>query len=187
MDDPLVALSLWQSQESKQKGNTQRQQTVTKSKSSKGGDTTIVANGGTNQVLPLDVLDSNKKVSEERNSDSHLSGKCFPCLPGLELDPIKTNQSKTQKENDRATNASLVNGIVREGCNNDSPSSPGLEEQVDSNMLSTSPLPQLQSKGLLRLFESNVFTIDIAMQYLYSQRDREVQKYLGKKLFVSII
>ena len=56
---------------------------------------------------------------------------------------------------------------------------------LDSNILSSSPFPHIQSYWLLRLFQSNLFTMDIAIQYLYKEKDPDVQNYLGKKLFVS--
>ena len=49
-----------------------------------------------------------------------------------------------------------------------------------------SNLPPQQGSWLLRLFESKLFDIPMAISYLYTSKESGVLAYLGNKLFVSI-
>ena len=48
-------------------------------------------------------------------------------------------------------------------------------------------LPPPKSSWLLRLFESKLFDMSIAIAYLFNSKEPGVLTYLGNKLFVSII
>ena len=48
-------------------------------------------------------------------------------------------------------------------------------------------LPQPQDCWLMRLFESTLFDMSIAIGYLFNSKEPGVQKYLGNRLFVSVI
>ena len=50
-----------------------------------------------------------------------------------------------------------------------------------------SSLPPQQESWLLRLFESKLFDMPIALSYLFNSKESGVLAYLGNKLFVSII
>lgn len=201
MDDPLLGLTLWQSQEaeknkkirSQQRGSKAKSKSKDKSKSSRAAveetdqiedipcvpdsnrlhdETGLTPNGCVND---LDVINERRGSSKSSSS----SDNCFPCLTGLELDPKKKLNSKHVQEEEEDEK------WKRESEERRSNSSENIPADITS--LSTSPLPQLQSYWLLRLFESNLFTMHIAIQYLYKERDKDVQIYLGKKLFVSLI
>ena len=47
-------------------------------------------------------------------------------------------------------------------------------------------LPQPENCWLMRLFESTLFDMSIAIGYLFNSKEPAVQKYLGNRLFVSI-
>ena len=47
-------------------------------------------------------------------------------------------------------------------------------------------LPQPQDCWLMRLFESTLFDMSIAIGYLFNSKEPGVQKYLGNRLFVSV-
>ena len=52
---------------------------------------------------------------------------------------------------------------------------------------SDSSLPPPKSSWLLRLFESKLFDMSIAIAYLFNSKEPGVLTYLGNKLFVSIM
>lgn len=200
MDDPLFGLTLWQSQEaeknkkirSQQRGNKTKSKSKDKSKSSQAaveetdqiGDIPCIADS--NRLHDETGLTSNGCVNDldginERrgSSKSSSSENCFPCLTGLELDPKKKLHLKHVQEEEEKDEKWKRESEERSNSSENIP--------ADIISLSASPLPQLQSSWLLRLFESNLFTMHIAIQYLYKERDKDVQIYLGKKLFVSLI
>lgn len=47
-------------------------------------------------------------------------------------------------------------------------------------------LPQPQDCWLMRLFESTLFDMSIAIGYLFNSKEPAVQRYLGNRLFVSV-
>lgn len=47
-------------------------------------------------------------------------------------------------------------------------------------------LPQPQDCWLMRLFESTLFDMSIAIGYLFNSKEPGVQRYLGNRLFVSV-
>ena len=206
MDDPLLGLTLWQSQEAEKNKKIQSQQrgNKTKSKSKDKSRSSQTAVEETDQIgdIPC-VADSNRlhdetgltpngcvndldEINDRRGSSksSSSSENCFPCLTGLELDPKKKLHLKHVQEEEEEEEEKDEKW-KRESEERRSNSSENIPADITS--LSTSPLPQLQSSWLLRLFESNLFTMHIAIQYLYKERDKDVQIYLGKKLFVSLI
>lgn len=58
---------------------------------------------------------------------------------------------------------------------------------AESNSDSNSSLPPPKSSWLLRLFESKLFDMSIAIAYLFNSKEPGVLTYLGNKLFVSIM
>ena len=80
---------------------------------------------------------------------------------------------------------------------NNTPKKGTLDNQPKCNGVKTSILNGIKEKGssqlqknssclLLRLFESKLFDMSIAMSYLFKSKESGVQAYLGNKLFVSI-
>ena len=142
-------------------------------------------------------IHSGAKGKPTKGSD--ISGdldKCFPCLPGLE-DPQEREEeneasalsSSSGSEGSTPTSPLPQNDIDTGGVNSqDVDASPLTPAQVvDSNILMNSPVPQPQNFWLMRLFQSKLFDMSIAIGYLFNSKDSDVQAYLGNKLFVSTI
>ena len=148
---------------------------------------------------------STGKKDKTTTRGSDVSGdleKCFPCLPGLEEPPEKepegdelgqsssgsddgeTTPTSRLPHNDTAENH--VDSRTSTLAIDASPSTPGGGGVVDSNILMNSPVPQPQNYWLMRLFQSKLFDMSIAIGYLFNSKDSDVQAYLGNKLFVSV-
>lgn len=122
--------------------------------------------------------------------------KCFPCLPGLE-DPQKREEEEASGPSSSGSEAEstpsspvpplnsnhIDSGTSTQAPSDTFPSTPGV---VDSNILLNSPVPQPQNFWLMRLFQSKLFDMSIAIGYLFNSKDSDVQAYLGNKLFVSL-
>lgn len=192
MDDPLIALTLWQNDS-----------TTTRSKSKKPGRPRRVE-----CPLGQGALDSNKIAEElereeearskkekarsstskkkEQSQQKPSGGKkstkkggadldnCFPCLPGME----------NEKERDPCESSEhSCSPVEKEPLSGRT--TPEFSNVVDSNMLMNSPVPQPQNFWLMRLFQSKLFNMSIAIGYLFNSKEADVQAYLGNKLFVS--
>lgn len=57
---------------------------------------------------------------------------------------------------------------------------------IGDGVATTEALPPPKSSWLLRLFESKLFEMSIAIAYLFKSKEPGVLTYLGNKLFVSI-
>lgn len=123
--------------------------------------------------------------------------KCFPCLPGLE-EPQEREEEEASGPSSSGSEAEstptspmppLNSNHIDSGTSStpahadNCPSTPGV---VDSNVLLNSPVPQPQNFWLMRLFQSKLFDMSIAIGYLFNSKDSDVQAYLGNKLFVSV-
>ena len=125
-----------------------------------------------------------------RSNDSYdTGGECFTCLPGIE-DTEDTNKITEMSESSDSSSKSVspVRFAVSDRVlplDNDSLST---QQQgvVDSSHLMNSPVPPPpQNYWLMRLFQSNLFDMSIAIGYLFNSKEADVQAYLGNKLFVS--
>lgn len=58
---------------------------------------------------------------------------------------------------------------------------------TETNSSADSRLPPPKSSWLLRLFESKLFDMSIAIAYLFNSKEPGVLTYLGNKLFVSTL
>lgn len=61
-----------------------------------------------------------------------------------------------------------------------------LSLNIGDGVVATEALPPPKSSWLLRLFESKLFEMSIAIAYLFKSKEPGVLTYLGNKLFVSI-
>ena len=96
--------------------------------------------------------------AEARNSRSPGGDDlCFPCLPGLEDDPKPVEREKRNEKK---------------------------KSELDPVVMG-SPVPEPQDYWLMRLFQSNLFDMSIAIGYLFNAKEPDVQAYLCQKLFVS--
>ena len=148
---------------------------------------------------------ANSGVKGKPTKGSDIGGdldKCFPCLPGLEEPPEREEGEEVSDghslscsgestptsplPHNEPTENHHVDGSHGGGMStltiDTSPSTP----TVDSNILMNSPVPQPQNYWLMRLFQSKLFDMSIAIGYLFNTKDSDVQAYLGNKLFVSV-
>ena len=104
-------------------------------------------------------------VSDKENTEEKGDGNedCFPCLPGL---PDDSQIPEGTRGADIAT------------CE-------GIEVPQEDNLTQTS-VHQPKNFWLMRLFQSSLFDMSIAIGYLFNSKDQSVQSYLGSKLYVSM-
>ena len=186
MDDPILALTLWQNDNKskvKKPGKPHRVEcppvVLDSNKVAEGEEGRRSkkerARGSTSnkkdqsQKKPSGGKRSSKKGGEELDN-------CFPCLPGMEderelHDSPEPPFGPVQEE--------------KEPLSDDGRTSPELSSVVDSNLLLNSPVPQPQNYWLMRLFQSKLFDMSIAIGYLFNSKETDVQAYLGNKLYVS--
>ena len=104
--------------------------------------------------------------------------ECFPCLPGISEDcenKAAESSCKLDESMDVEVRGDSVATLPTD-TNNESP------EYNDSRNQLTHP----KNYWLMRLFQSHLFDMSIAIGYLFKSKDHDVQSYLGNKLFVSV-
>lgn len=115
-----------------------------------------------------------KSTSENNNGTNvqELAGTCNKMTPNKDATdlPAVTNESPDRHTSDSEPKC---NGVKKNILN-------GIKEKGNS------PPQKNSSCLLLRLFESKLFDMSIAMSYLFKSKESGVQAYLGNKLFVSI-
>ena len=123
--------------------------------------------------------ESETKAEELELKDDNSSCSCGtdPTMPeGTAKEATSTNSKKSysqlKKKNSRKKRD--------KGRNKD-------EDQILSETEATPSLPAPKSSWLLRLFESKLCDMAIAIAYLYKSKESGVLAYLGNKLFVSMI
>lgn len=168
MDDPIVALSLWSSSSNQPPNNSNSKAT----------------GAGNNTSSEKEMKENKSNATHKSKSNGSSSGDCFPCLPTLDIpDSSRTvHNSSNTKQSDELQSPSnetpppyLQSGVIDKTVG---------DKTTNYEASSPQSSPQL-SNSLVRLFESNMFTMELALQYLYSEKDSNVQEYLGKKLIVS--
>lgn len=100
---------------------------------------------------------------------------CFPCLPSLpdnqEKKKADASTSHSRLESDSDTIKMSQHCIEHE------------ERDLPASHLTSQP----KNFWLMRLFQSSLFNMSIAIGYLFNSKDPTVQSYLGSRLFVSIV
>ena len=99
------------------------------------------------------------------------SKDCFPCLPGISEDQQNDNVVK-------AANVSLP--VSRE---KEADPSHSKEDKAQPELYN---LSHPKNFWLMRLFQSNLFTMSIGISYLFNSKDPDVLSYLGGRLYVSL-
>ena len=126
-------------------------------------------------LIGLTIYDTTSKARDAPNSSDMLDGQrgsedCFPCLPSIpDEDKLKTTGSSTK----------LESNVTR------SKEEPVGHQNDVSKVENTVPSHQPKNFWLMRLFQSNLFDMSIAIGYLFNSKDHSVQSYLGNRLFVS--
>lgn len=137
--------------------DTTKVQGAISSKSSLHGSRKESSSNGT-QVCTAGKSQGNENIDDAGED-------CFPCLPSL-----PDNQERKDVE---TSDSSLGTGSVA--------TSQVVEEGMPANQTS-----QPKNFWLMRLFQSNLFDMSIAIGYLFNSKDQSVQAYLGSRLFVSL-
>ena len=206
MDDPLIGLTLYDSRRklaASGPGRPVRRQSKEMVDSNKVYEQKLKSSSSVNNKKPS----SHKSVSKDyrvanttakKHHHSKRGGskaavsddldKCFPCLPGIEDQEDKEREKRRESSLSSLSDASTPNSPTHEeggGCGRTTPKPIDSERVVDSNVLMNSPVPQPQNYWLMRLFQSKLFDMSIAIGYLFNSKDSDVQGYLGNKLFVS--
>lgn len=119
---------------------------------------------------------ANEMLLRENVDDTH--EECFPCLPSL---PDNLEKKKAE--------ASTPRSILDSG-NSSGDAMKASQHRTDNEepYLPTSHLTsQPKNFWLMRLFQSSLFDMSIAIGYLFNSKDSAVQSYLGSRLFVSVV
>ena len=176
MDDPLLGLAMW---ETETEASRLKRHSSTCSKNSKNSANPVEQNPPSIDPSPppppLPSLENTREETREKdtNMSSHNSSECFPCLSALDQDLEQKLQLTKHKEK----------GTDPKGDEHTDSTNETQGREV-TRFSSQSPEPLLENFWLLRLFESNLFSMHIALQYLFREKDINVQKYLGRKLKV---
>lgn len=162
MDDPIIGLTIYDSKLVKN-GSVY-------SSSNKGSvlpgitvQNSQQLQNNTNKLKFGRPVQSSQEWSEEKKPS--LSGECFQCLPGIE-----------DADKDMSSDCSETSSPLP-------PPGPAEELTPGHSRLNSPPPPQ--DFWLMRLFQSNLFDMSIAIGYLFNSKEEDVQAYLGNKLFVS--
>lgn len=110
--------------------------------------------------------ETGKRVRKSRYNESE---DCFPCLPSIPDDKEKVKSIEDRLE------SSQFDSTTRD------------ELKVASQCSEVNESEQSHTKNfwLMRLFQSSLFDMSIAIGYLFNSKDQDVQSYLGSRLFVS--
>uniref|UniRef100_A0A8C8SZT7 Phosphatidylinositol 4-kinase beta n=1 Tax=Pelusios castaneus TaxID=367368 RepID=A0A8C8SZT7_9SAUR len=155
----------------------------------------LQGNGGT----PLSII--REGVGELAVIDPEVAKKAceevlekVKLMHGVSMDSMAKSDDSSGTESTPHTNLELANGEVGDGCEikclDDSPSTPSRIQEEDENTANTVKSARRRQKNnsakqswLLRLFESKLFDISMAISYLYNSKEPGVQAYIGNRLF----
>jgi len=155
MDDPLIGLTFY--------NNSQTGAGPDRSPSTENGS--YGANGEDGGIVNCQSKELWKVGVDDGSKD------CFPCLPGISEDQ--------QNDNFKAANGSLPVSNEKEADPSHS------KEDKTQSELNNQTLSHPKNFWLMRLFQSNLFTMSIGISYLFNSKDPEVLSYLGGRLYVS--
>ncbi|KFV72553.1 Phosphatidylinositol 4-kinase beta, partial [Struthio camelus australis] len=115
-------------------------------------------------------------------------------MHGVSSDSLAKSANSNKAECTLRTPADLANGDIGEGCEikclDDSPDTASRIQEEDETTANTVKVARRRQKNnsakqswLLRLFESKLFDISMAISYLYNSKEPGVQAYIGNRLF----
>lgn len=118
-------------------------------------------------LIGLTIYDSTSKAHDASSDVQRRGEDCFPCLPSIpDEDKLKTTGSSPK----------LESNVTRSKVGHQNHAS-----EVENTVASHQP----KNFWLMRLFQSSLFDMSIAIGYLFNSKDHSVQSYLGSRLFVS--
>ncbi|KFP19918.1 Phosphatidylinositol 4-kinase beta, partial [Egretta garzetta] len=115
-------------------------------------------------------------------------------MHGVSSDSLTKLVDGSEAERAPRTAVDLANGDIGEGCEikclDDPPGTASKIQEEDETMANTVKTARKRQKNnsakqswLLRLFESKLFDISMAISYLYNSKEPGVQAYIGNRLF----
>lgn len=151
-----------------------------------GGTSLSVITEGVGELAVIDP-EVAKKACEEVLEKVKL-------MHGISSDSLTKPADGSEAERTPRTVVDLANGDIREGCEikclDDPPSTASKIQEEDETMANTVKTARKRQKNnsakqswLLRLFESKLFDISMAISYLYNSKEPGVQAYIGNRLF----
>ncbi len=159
MDDPLIGLTIY---DSTQSGSETEHPSETN-------------DGSYDVAVDTDELTATIQSKKEWRVGMDSDGKeCFPCLPGISED---LQNECVKSASLTHTGASVSDDASTNQSNQD-------ENKIKSEHYNRS-LAHPKNYWLMRLFQSNLFTMSIGISYLFNSKDPEVLSYLGGRLYVS--
>ncbi len=212
MDDPLVGLTFWQSSKGRQNPASRKLKQATAQVVEGRGVADDLNKAKKARASSYSRKEKNRSSTESSSSRKKvfsggggkkgsknsaggggndrdgLGDNCFPCLPGIEVEREKAVCEMSESSSDRASPTRSHSGEEMEEDQNNGRVTPECattpSNEIDLNLLN-SPVPQPQNFWLMRLFQSKLFDMSIAIGYLFNSKEADVQAYLGNKLFVS--
>ena len=178
MDDPLVGVTIWQSAQLRQK------------RPVRDGflgvdDSRTLLNGTPGGKRTGNSVSKRKEGKKDgKNRQRETAGNVSPELNGVGFHSRESEADHGEDDEEEELTESSM--LCREGkaASGGRKTPPNSTLPSDHTQLS-SPVPQPQSFWLMRLFESKLFDMSIAIGYLFKSKEGDVQAYLGNKLFVS--
>ncbi|NXX38110.1 PI4KB kinase, partial [Tricholaema leucomelas] len=154
---------------------------------SSGGTSLSVITEGVGELAVIDPEVAKKACEEvlEKVKLMHgVSCDSFPAAGGVSGEATRASP----------TAVDLANGDVGEGCEirclDDPPGTASRIQEEDESVANTVKSARKRQKNnsskqswLLRLFESKLFDISMAISYLYNSKEPGVQAYIGNRLF----
>ena len=183
MDDPLVGLTIYESKLTRNiqlglKNSTNKDRSTNK----KDIPNCKAAEKAKNQTKKTTKRRKNSDSTQSiaggsRKSSQKLGGECFACLPGIEDE--EEEEMSLSSDSEVASHVHTAGGHTPMEAHQD----PTAQE---AGVRMNSPVPPAPKNfWLMRLFQSNLFDMSIAIGYLFNSKEEDVQAYLGNKLFVS--
>lgn len=151
-----------------------------------GGTSLSVITEGVGELAVIDP-EVAKKACEEVLEKVKL-------MHSVSSDNLTKPADGSEAEHAPRTVVDLANGDIGEGCEikclDDPPSMASKIQEEDETMANTVKTARKRQKNnsakqswLLRLFESKLFDISMAISYLYNSKEPGVQAYIGNRLF----
>lgn len=184
MDDPLVGLTIWQSAQQNKKGPPARDG-FPLPRNDEGVDAmerTILNHrkgGGKKTVTSGFKRKEGKRGGKGKRETAEVGEGCLEDR-GVNIKGVSKvieDQEEEEEEECELTESSM---LCREG--EDGRKTP---PRTGDHAQFSSPVPQPQNFWLMRLFQSKLFDMSIAIGYFFKSKEADVQAYLGNKLFVS--
>lgn len=166
MDDPLIGLTIYDSTvQAHAVLDSENPAESNQTKCSFEASATGTTRKQSKKVWKVGVDDANEE--------------CFPCLPGISED--QHNELAKPGEADAADELDASHPNEGDGLQSFTS-----KEKLDSE-LQIQQSSQPKNYWLMRLFQSNLFTMSIGVGYLFNSKDHDVLSYLGDKIFVSVL